>query len=35
MSISLFFILIEDIPLCFNAHNQTSSLLRQEHNNNI
>jgi len=28
-------ILIEDIPLYFNAHNKTNSIYRQEHNNSI
>jgi len=30
-----FIILNEDIPLCFNYHNTTISLLRQKHNNSI
>jgi len=28
-------ILIDDIPLCFNNHNKTISLFRDEHNNSI
>jgi len=28
-------ILIEDIQLCFNTHNKTNSLYRQEHNNSV
>ena len=31
----VFFILIEEIPLCFNSRNKTDSLLCQKHNSSI